>query len=66
MSTLHEDADHLDEPAGPLRVGIGLILLPGGLFLAALADGHVFKYLGLLLFLAAPFVMLRRARVPPN
>lgn len=62
----HDDADHLRVPAGPLRLAIGLAAMPGSSFLAALNDSTWVKCVGLALFVASVFIMLRPPPVTPN
>jgi hypothetical protein len=52
--------DHLLVPAGPIRIVIGCLMMAGGVFLAAITPDNWVKIVGLLMFLVAPFVMLKR------
>ena len=60
---MSEDEDNLSVPAGPIRVTFGLIAMPLGLFIVALSESSWAKFFGFILFLVAPFIMLRR---PPK
>jgi hypothetical protein len=52
--------DHLLVPAGPIRIVSGCLMMAGGVFLAALTTHNWVKVIGLLMFVVAPFVMLKR------
>jgi hypothetical protein len=52
--------DHLLVPASPIRIVIGCLMMAGGVFLAALTTHNWVKVIGLLIFIVAPFVLLKR------
>ncbi len=54
-----DDKDHLPVPAGYLRVVLGLLIMVSGVLVAALSEGEWAKGFGLILFLMAPFIMLK-------
>ncbi len=54
------DEDNLLVPAGFVRVAFGLLVMVGGVFIAALSARSWGEYLGLLMFLCSPCIMLTR------
>ena len=59
-----DDEENLSVPAGPVRVCLGLMMMTGGVFIAALSDKAWVKTIGIFMFLGSLFVMLKRPDKP--
>ncbi|HEX8494735.1 MAG TPA: hypothetical protein VF658_17960 [Pyrinomonadaceae bacterium] len=55
-----DDEDNLSVPAGPVRVVLGLMLMVGGVVVAALSDKAWLDWAGIIMFLSSAFVMLKK------
>lgn len=56
-----DDEESLLVPAGPVRVVLGLTMMAGGVFAAALSDKSWVKTVGFILFLVSGLVMVKSA-----